>query len=292
MASPTRWTWVSVNSGSWWWTGRPGVLQFTGSQRVGHGWATELNWTEQELLPLLSTLNHLVISTSFMTLNNIYILITPNTSSVKVTQSCSTLCDPMEYTAHGILQARTLEWVAFPFSRGSSPNQGSNPGLLQCRWILYQLSHKRSPKILEWVAYPFSSGFSWPRNWTGVSCIAGRFFISRAIREAHTHTSHLNSNFVYTTALSACVLVISHLSGQKSNSWRLPKPALPTVFPISVDRNFILPSYTDKRHWSHSLFLAFSHMPYTQAANPADTTFKIKIYDPTSSHRSSSGVLK
>ena len=46
MASPTRWTWVWVNSGSWWWTGRPGVLQSMGSQRVRHDWATELNWTE------------------------------------------------------------------------------------------------------------------------------------------------------------------------------------------------------------------------------------------------------
>ena len=46
MASLTRWTWVWVNSGSWWWTGRPGVLQFMGSQRVGHDCATELNWTE------------------------------------------------------------------------------------------------------------------------------------------------------------------------------------------------------------------------------------------------------
>ena len=44
MASPTRWTWVWVNSRSWWWTGRPGVLRFMGSQRVGHDWATELNW--------------------------------------------------------------------------------------------------------------------------------------------------------------------------------------------------------------------------------------------------------
>ena len=46
MASLTRWTWVWVNSGSWWWTGRPSVLWFMGSQRVGHDWATELNWTE------------------------------------------------------------------------------------------------------------------------------------------------------------------------------------------------------------------------------------------------------
>ena len=44
MASRTRWTWVWVNSGRWWWTGRPGVLRFMGSQRVGHDWATELNW--------------------------------------------------------------------------------------------------------------------------------------------------------------------------------------------------------------------------------------------------------
>ena len=46
MASQTQWTWVWVNSGSWWWTGRPGMLRFMGSQRVGHDWATELNWTE------------------------------------------------------------------------------------------------------------------------------------------------------------------------------------------------------------------------------------------------------
>ena len=46
MASPTWWTWVWVNSGRWWWTGRPGVLQFMGSQRVGHNWATELNWID------------------------------------------------------------------------------------------------------------------------------------------------------------------------------------------------------------------------------------------------------
>ena len=46
MASLTWWMWVWVNSQSWWWTGRPGVLRFMRSQRVGHDWATELNWTE------------------------------------------------------------------------------------------------------------------------------------------------------------------------------------------------------------------------------------------------------
>ena len=44
MASPTRWAWVWVDSGSWWWIGKPGVLQFMGSQRVRHNWVTELNW--------------------------------------------------------------------------------------------------------------------------------------------------------------------------------------------------------------------------------------------------------
>ena len=50
MASLTRWTWAWVNSGSWWWTERPGMLWFMGSQRVGHDWATPLNWTELDQL--------------------------------------------------------------------------------------------------------------------------------------------------------------------------------------------------------------------------------------------------
>ena len=60
--------------------------------------------------------------------------------------------------------------------QGIFPTQGSNPGLPHCGWILYQLSHEGSPRILEWVAYPFSRGSSQPRNQTGVSCIAGGFF--------------------------------------------------------------------------------------------------------------------
>ena len=47
MASLTQWTWVWMDSGSWWWTGTPGVLQFMGSQRVEHDWMTELNWKKQ-----------------------------------------------------------------------------------------------------------------------------------------------------------------------------------------------------------------------------------------------------
>ena len=59
--------------------------------------------------------------------------------------------------------------------QGIFPTQGSNTGLLHCRRILYQLSCKGSPRILKWVAFPFFKGSSRPRNWTRVSCIAGRF---------------------------------------------------------------------------------------------------------------------
>ena len=77
-------------------------------------------------------------------------IIAKNCLKVKVAQSCLILCDPMDYTVHGILQARILEWVAFSFFRGVFSIQGLNPGLLHCRRILYQLSHKRSPRILGW----------------------------------------------------------------------------------------------------------------------------------------------
>ena len=99
---------------------------------------------------------------------------------VKVAQSCPTLCDRMD-CVHGIHQAKILEWAAFPFSRGSFPTQGLNPGLPHCRRILYHLSHQGSPRILGWTAYPFSRESSQPRNWTRVSCIAGGFLTSWAI---------------------------------------------------------------------------------------------------------------
>ena len=97
-----------------------------------------------------------------------------------------TLWDPKDYSlpgssVNGILQARILEWVAIPFSRGSSQPK---PGLPHCRWILYSLSHQESPRILEWAACLFSTGSSWPRNRTGGSCIAGGFITSWAPWEA------------------------------------------------------------------------------------------------------------
>ena len=68
--------------------------------------------------------------------------------------------------------------------QGIFPTQGLNPRLLHCRQILYQLSHKGSPRLLQWVAYRFPSGLSQPRNGTWVSCIADGFFTNWAIRKA------------------------------------------------------------------------------------------------------------
>ena len=68
----------------------------------------------------------------------------PNYFEVKVTQSCPTLCKPMDYTVLGILQARIPEEVAFPFLQGIFLTQESNQGLLHCKRILYQLSYEGS----------------------------------------------------------------------------------------------------------------------------------------------------
>ena len=69
------------------------------------------------------------------------------------------------------------------FLQGILPTQGSNTGLPQWRWILYQMNHKGRPRILEWVVYLFSSLSFWPRNWISVSCIAGGCFTNWAVRE-------------------------------------------------------------------------------------------------------------
>ena len=87
---------------------------------------------------------------------------------MKVTQWGPTLCDPLDYP-HGTLQGRILDWVAFPFSRGIFPTQGSNPGLPHCRQILHQLSHRES--TLEWAPYPLLQQIFPTQDRTRVSCI-------------------------------------------------------------------------------------------------------------------------
>ena len=101
MASPTRWTWVWVNSGSWRWTGRPGVLRFMGSQSRTRlsGW-TELNWWPSNSIPVYES---------------------ESVSCSVIPPPCGPMaCSPPGSSVHGILQARILGWVAMSFSRGSS----------------------------------------------------------------------------------------------------------------------------------------------------------------------------
>ena len=87
-------------------------------------------------------------------------------AKVKVTRSCPTLCDHLDFTVHGILQARILEWVAFPFSRVSSqPRDRIQVSRIAVRF--FTIWATGSPGILEWVPYPFSSKSSQPRNWLG-----------------------------------------------------------------------------------------------------------------------------
>ena len=93
---------------------------------------------------------------------------------------------------------------------GMFSTQGLNPDHLHCRQILYQLSHKRNPRILKWVAYPFSSGSSQPRDQTRVSCIAGRFFTNWAMPNAIAH--------VYIKVLAQTVTQEKYLLSPSSRS--------------------------------------------------------------------------
>ena len=101
---------------------------------------------------------------------------------VKVSQLCPTL---QPYGLHSSWNSpgQNTGVGSLSLLQGIFPTQGLNPGLLNFRQILYQLSHQGSPRILEWLAYLFPSGSSQPRNQTWVSCIAGVFFTSWAIRE-------------------------------------------------------------------------------------------------------------
>ena len=101
----------------------------------------------------------------------------PN-EKVKFAQSCPTLYSPWNSPGQNIGVG------SLSLLQGIFPTQGPNAGLWHCRQILYQLSHTGNSRILEWVAYPFSSGSSWARSRTRVSCIAGKFFTNWATREA------------------------------------------------------------------------------------------------------------
>ena len=106
---------------------------------------------------------------------------------VKVAQLCLTLCDPLDLYRPWNSPSQNTGVSSRSLLQGIFPTQGLNPGLPHCRQILYKLSHQGSPRMLEWVAYPFSRGSFRPRNQTGVSCIAAGFFTNWAIREDHIY---------------------------------------------------------------------------------------------------------
>ena len=102
----------------------------------------------------------------------------PSLISCRESESCSVVSDSL----------RPMDWGPWnsPGQNTGVASHKSNPGLPRSpalRADSLQLSYKGSPRILEWVAYPFFSRSSWSRNWTGVSCFAGRFFTNWATRE-------------------------------------------------------------------------------------------------------------
>ena len=118
----------------------------------------------------------------------------------KKSQLCPTLCDPLGLYISWNSLGQNTGVGSLSLLQRIFPTQGLNPGLPHCRQILYQVSHKGSPRTLEWVAYLFSSRSSQPRNWTRVSRIAGRFFTDWPIREARLEEiqkgkSHLRRMF-------------------------------------------------------------------------------------------------
>ena len=90
MASLTQWAWVWVNSGSWWWTGRPGMLRFMGSQRVRHNWTTELNWTKLNWTELNSAQIRFVVT---LVTRHSYLSMKGDTTSCVLSPFCYLLWD-------------------------------------------------------------------------------------------------------------------------------------------------------------------------------------------------------
>ena len=126
-------------------------------------------------------------------------------NEMKVAQSCSTLRPHGVYNPWNSLGQNT-KVGSLSLLQGIFPTQGSNSGLPHCQQILYQRSHKGSPRILEGVVYPFSHGSSQPRNQTRVSWIAAGFFINWAIREAPLRPDVFHICYKFSKKYIICIL--------------------------------------------------------------------------------------
>ena len=157
MASPTQWTWVWVNSGSWWWTGRPGVLQFMGSQRVGHDWEMELELelkrdASSPVLSLLTLLSFLIHFLHGYWSSNLFLLNLPRKKTflhpTYLFQNFywllapSVYCEGVSFFSHlGISFSLTF------LARRSSHRWGQG-ALAMNRWVIIYWSLKESKLIL------------------------------------------------------------------------------------------------------------------------------------------------
>ena len=162
MASLTQWTWVWVDSGSQWRTGRPGILQFMGSQRVRHDWATELNWIrlDESQKDIAFHLLNLFCWTPSPPMKTFRDPKMPVIQFISVTQLCPALCDPMDYSTPGFPVHHQLpestqthvHWLGDAIQPSHPLSSPSPP--------TFNLSQHQG--IFKWV----SSLHQWPKYWS------------------------------------------------------------------------------------------------------------------------------
>ena len=184
---------------------------------------------------------------------------TLNRESTGETESCSVISDslwPRVLYRPWNSPGQNIGVCSLSLLQVIIPTQGSNLSLPYCRRILYQLSHKGSPRILEWVAYPFSSGPSQPRNQTGVSCTAGAWATREApTRSLSTEKAQMNetANWAVTSPLHADLYEWFWTS---CLGW--PKPQFPEII-IKSNAKITLYSNIQISVWSGKWFVM---MPY------------------------------
>ena len=158
----SRWTWVWVNSGSWWWTGKPDVLPSMGSQEVRHDWATELNWQNHGLVRLQS-------------------------SWTQIAGGNAKWCSPSKQVGSFFKHKCTSSFTSYMKTWKHKWKSLSCVQLFVTPWTIQSKEFSR-PEYWSGVAFPFSPGSSQPRDWTQVSYIVDRLFTSWVTRETHMKT--------------------------------------------------------------------------------------------------------